>query len=129
MNESINQVEKTAELLKLLGDKTRLTIFSLLKIKELCVCELTALLDVSQPAISQHLRKLKLLNLVNERKKGQWVYYSLRAPHKDDKMLKAIIEQLPDLTHIINSLDSEETSCIIQNIKNESNFTKDLTLK
>lgn len=129
MNESINQVEKTAELLKLLGDKTRLTIFSLLKIKELCVCELTALLDVSQPAISQHLRKLKLLNLVNERKKGQWVYYSLRAPHEDDKMLKAIIDQLPDLTYMINSLDSEETSCKIQNIKNESNFTKDLTLK
>lgn len=129
MNESINQVEKTAELLKLLGDKTRLTIFSLLKIKELCVCELTALLDVSQPAISQHLRKLKLLNLVNERKKGQWVYYSLRAPHKDDKMLMAIIEQLPDLTHIINSLDSEETSCKIQDIKNESYFTNDLTLK
>jgi len=129
LNESINQVEKTAELLKLLGDKTRLTIFSLLKIKELCVCELTTLLNVSQPAISQHLRKLKLLNLVNERKKGQWVYYSLRAPHKDDKMLKAIIEQLPDLTHIINSLDSEETSCIIQNIKNESLDVKDLTLK
>lgn len=129
MNEPIYQVEKTAELLKLLGDKTRLTIFSLLKIKELCVCELTALLDVSQPAISQHLRKLKLLNLVNERKKGQWVYYSLRAAHKDDKMLNAIIEQLPDLTHIINSLNSEETSCKIQNIKNESHFTKDLTLK
>lgn len=119
MNESINQVEKTAELLKLLGDKTRLTIFSLLKIKELCVCELTALLDVSQPAISQHLRKLKLLNLVNERKKGQWVYYSLRMPDVEDKMLKAIIDQLPDLTYMINSLDSEETSCKIQVIKNK----------
>lgn len=129
MNESINQVDKTAELLKLLGDKTRLTIFSLLKIRELCVCELTALLDVSQPAISQHLRKLKLLNLVNERKKGQWVYYSLRAPHKDDKMLKAIIDQLPDLTYMINSLDSEEPNCNIQDMENKSLITNDLTLK
>lgn len=129
MNDQYNQVEKNSELLKLLGDKTRLTIFSLLKIKELCVCEITTLLNVSQPAISQHLRKLKLLNLVKERKKGQWVYYSLRMPSEDEKMLIAIIEQLPDLTHIINSLDSEETSCEIQDIKNKSLVTKDLTLK
>lgn len=123
MNDSINQVEKTSELLKILGDKTRLTIFSLLKIRELCVCELTALLDVSQPAISQHLRKLKLLDLVNERKKGQWVYYSLKMPN-EDKMLKAIIDQLPDLTNIANLLDSEETSCKIQDIKDKSLSTK-----
>lgn len=129
MNDQISQVEKTSELLKLLGDKTRLTIFSLLKIRELCVCEITTLLDVSQPAISQHLRKLKLLNLVNERKKGQWVYYSLRAPHKDDKMLKAIIDQLPDLTYMINSLDSEEPNCNIQDMENKSLITNDLTLK
>lgn len=120
MNDQISQVDKTSELLKLLGDKTRLTIFSLLKIRELCVCEITTLLDVSQPAISQHLRKLKLLNLVNERKKGQWVYYSLRMPNDDEKMLRAIIDQLPDLTYMINSLDSEETSCKIKDIKEKS---------
>lgn len=129
MNDQISQVEKTSELLKILGDKTRLTIFSLLKIRELCVCELTTLLDVSQPAISQHLRKLKLLNLVNERKKGQWVYYSLRMPNDDEKMLGAIIDQLPDLSNFIKSLDNEETSCKILDIKNKSLVTKDLTLK
>ncbi|WP_132767621.1 ArsR/SmtB family transcription factor [Tepidibacillus fermentans] len=98
-----------AELLKILGDKTRLTLFSLLKVRELCVCELTELLDVSQPAISQHLRKLKLLNLVKERKQGQWVYYSLRVPEESDPLRKAIIELLPDLTNWVNSIDVGDT--------------------
>ena len=109
----MEQIDQYAELMKLLGDKTRLTIFSLIKVRELCVCELTELLDVSQPAISQHLRKLKLFNLVKERKGGQWVYYSLREPKEDEKMLKAIIELLPDLSHLIKP-KNEPTSCKIK---------------
>lgn len=103
--EQMNEIEKQAEILKILGDKTRLTIFSLLKVRELCVCELTDLLDVSQPAISQHLRKLKLLNLVKERKVGQWVHYSIRKPNEDELLLKSIIDHLPDMTSMIMILD------------------------
>ncbi|WP_068725371.1 ArsR/SmtB family transcription factor, partial [Tepidibacillus decaturensis] len=103
-NPHFSELEEIAELLKILGDKTRLTLFSLLKARELCVCELTELLDVSQPAISQHLRKLKLLNLVKERKQGQWVYYSLRKPNEDETMLQTVIEHLPDLTEWLTSL-------------------------
>lgn len=95
------EVDDLNEIFKILGDKTRLTIFSLLNVKELCVCEITEILNVSQPAISQHLRKLKLLNLVRERKEGKWVYYSLRIPNKDKKMLNAIIENLPDMSELI----------------------------
>ncbi len=109
----LEQIDQYAELMKLLGDKTRLTIFSLIKVRELCVCELTELVDVSQPAISQHLRKLKLFNLVKERKGGQWVYYSLRDPKAEEKMLKAIIEQLPDLSHLLKSKD-EPSSCKVK---------------
>lgn len=121
-------IEKSAELLKIFGDKTRLTIFSLLKIREMCVCELTALLNVSQPAISQHLRKLKLLNIVKERKSGQWVYYSLRDPHSDEELLKAIINQLPDVTELLNKLNEENTSCKVEEIKKVPLQTKNLTI-
>ena len=124
----MEEFEQTSELLKILGDRTRLTIFSLLKIRELCVCELTAILNVSQPAISQHLRKLKLLNVVKERKSGQWVYYSIREPNEKEKMLKSIIENLPDASKLIEILTSEETSCKIQEYKNNPRNIKDFTL-
>ncbi len=113
MKEYTEQIDIYAQLLKILGDRTRMTIFSLLKVRELCVCELTDLLEVSQPAISQHLRKLKLLNVVKERKNGQWVYYSLREPKENERMLKAIIEHLPDLTDALKELDQKGISCKI----------------
>lgn len=113
MKDYAEQIDIYSQLLKILGDKTRLTIFSLLKLREMCVCELTEILDVSQPAISQHLRKLKLLNVVKERKSGQWVYYSLRKPNEDEKMLNAIIEQLPDATELLKKLNEPGMSCKI----------------
>ncbi len=44
---------------------------------ELCVCELTHALRVSQPMISRHLAQLRQAGLVNDRRQGQWVYYRL----------------------------------------------------
>lgn len=44
---------------------------------ELCVCELTHALDVSQPMISRHLAQLRQAGLVSDRRQGQWVYYRL----------------------------------------------------
>ena len=46
---------------------------------ELCVCELTHALDVSQPMISRHLAQLRRDGLVSDRRQGQWVYYRLHA--------------------------------------------------
>lgn len=112
MNTEFSKINKDAELLKMLGDKTRLTIFALLNTKELCVCALTSLLNISQPAISQHLKKMKLFNIINERKEGQWVFYSIREPIEDEYMLKAIIENLPDLSEDIKYVNVEEKKCI-----------------
>ena len=42
-----------------------------------CVCEFVEIFKVSQPAISQHLRKLKDMGIVKETRKGQWIIYSL----------------------------------------------------
>jgi len=115
-NPFTHELDHLAELLKILGDKTRLTLFSLLKVRELCVCELTELLNVSQPAISQHLRKLKLLNLVKERKQGQWVYYSLQEQNENNQIITTVIDQLPDLSNWLNSLETNRI-CNIPDMK------------
>lgn len=62
---------------RVLGDPTRLKIVKLLAMEEFCVCELVHLLGLSQPAVSQHLAKLRSAGLVRERRAGQWVVYRL----------------------------------------------------
>lgn len=94
MNAVVEDMAETSSLLKLLGDKTRLTILSYLKHKELCVCELVDLLNASQPAISQHLKKLRLAGIIKERRQGTWVYYSLS--ESVSNYVSVIIDSLPD---------------------------------
>ncbi|MFD2614262.1 ArsR/SmtB family transcription factor [Paenibacillus gansuensis] len=84
-----------ADILKLLSDKTRLSIVTLLRDRELCVCDITDITGMSQPNASQHLRKLKSAGLVNESRRGQWVYYSL--VKTDKPYLTCIYESLPDM--------------------------------
>lgn len=65
-------------LFKALADKTRLTVVLLIQHEhELCVCELTTALDVSQPKISRHLAQLRASGLLIDRREGQWVYYRI----------------------------------------------------
>ena len=64
--------------LKALADARRLEIVHLLMTRgEMCVCELMAAFGVSQSNVSFHLRSLKNAGLVNSRKAGKWMYYSL----------------------------------------------------
>ena len=66
------------EFFKLLADETRLNIVMLLACKgELCVCELTESLQLSQPKISRHLALLRSSGVLSDQRKGQWVYYSI----------------------------------------------------
>ena len=62
-------------LLKTLADPTRLKLLKLIMVEEFCVCELQELLQISQPAVSQHMAKLKTAGLVTERRAGMWTYY------------------------------------------------------
>ncbi len=66
-----------AEYYKALGDDKRLGIMKLLGFREMCVCELTSALGVSQPNLSHHISKLESAGLVKREKRGKWVYYSL----------------------------------------------------
>jgi len=67
------------ELLKLLADETRLaTVLLVLRYGELCVCELTEALELSQPKVSRHLAQLRTAELLDGEKRGQWVYYRIK---------------------------------------------------
>lgn len=81
---------------KALGDKTRLRILGLLRDGELCVCDLTEVLEISQPGVSQHIRKLRQSGLVKERRGGQWTYYSLNEEHPVLTMLLPLIPVLEE---------------------------------
>ncbi|NIC07606.1 metalloregulator ArsR/SmtB family transcription factor [Billgrantia bachuensis] len=65
-------------LFKYLGDETRLLVTLLIQREdELCVCEMTHALEVSQPKVSRHLAQLRECGLLQDRRDGQWVYYRL----------------------------------------------------
>jgi ArsR family transcriptional regulator len=67
-----------SQLFQLLSDETRLRCLLLMQREgELCVCELTHALDLSQPKVSRHLATLRDGGLVLDRRQGQWVYYRL----------------------------------------------------
>jgi len=63
---------------KCLSDETRLRCVTLLQQEgKLCVCELTAALDLSQPKISRHLASLRQCGLLQDSREGQWVFYQI----------------------------------------------------
>jgi len=66
-----------AAVFRALGDDTRLRILSLLRVREVCVCEFVDLLGISQPAVSEHLRRLRDAGLVQDERRGMWVFYRL----------------------------------------------------
>lgn len=76
-----NALGRLADLFKLFGDSTRIGILWALSESEMCVCDLSALLKMKQPAISQQLKILKLSRIVKARRDGKVIYYSLDDDH------------------------------------------------
>lgn len=74
-------IYEVADLFKVFGDSTRARIICALSISELCVCDLSVLLDMSQSAVSHQLRTLKQARIVKNRRSGKVVYYSLDDEH------------------------------------------------
>ena len=82
---------------KLLSDTTRLRALVLMQNHgELCVCELTHALNISQPKISRHLAHLRDANLVTDRRQGLWVYYQINPelPEWINSILNVSINEL-----------------------------------
>ena len=82
-----------AEFFKVFGDPTRLNILYALSISEMCVCDLAALLSMSQSAISHQLKVLRQARLIKYRREGKVIYYSL-----DDDHIRQVFAQ--GLAHV-----------------------------
>lgn len=96
---------RQVELLKAVGDGTRLRLLRLLQRSEMSVHELVFILETPQPSVSRHLGALKRSGLVLDRREGTKVYYSFHFPDDVSKGLKAFIEELacsqhPDLDRL-----------------------------
>jgi ArsR family transcriptional regulator, lead/cadmium/zinc/bismuth-responsive transcriptional repressor len=88
------QLDELAEFLNLVGNSTRLKIvFLLTEFKELCVCDLAQILDVTVPAVSQQLAKLKAFGLLKPRRENQTIFYSI-ADARNMKLLKERFDQI-----------------------------------
>lgn len=109
IKKNINELEglnTLAGLLNVVGNPVRLKIVYLLYAhKELCVCDLAEVLDMSDSAISQHLRKLKDKLIVKSRKDSQTVYYSL-----ESKLFIEILAQYFVIPEVQNKFDLISTN-------------------
>lgn len=87
----IEETNQIADIFKLLGEPTRFKIILALIENELCVCDISAVINVSVSAVSHQLRLLKGARLIKYRKDGKMVYYSI-----DDDHINNLVDQLKE---------------------------------
>jgi ArsR family transcriptional regulator len=103
-----------ASLFRAFADPTRLRILSLLGVeKEICVCDLCAVLEESQPKVSRHLATLRRAGLVEVRQDGKWKHYCLAAGdsplHRSLlRCVRSCLDELPELARDRARLDALE---------------------
>lgn len=79
--------------LKAVADKNRMRILKMLEKKNMCVCELAAVLGITQPSVSKHLSLLKNAGLVRDERNGQWIDYNL-CREKVNQYAPVILKQI-----------------------------------
>ncbi len=95
--DQIDYFQTVAEVFKQLGDTTRIRIFWLLCHCEECVLNISAMMNMSSPAVSHHLRPLKNSGLIVSRREGKEVYYRA-ADTQESRLLHEMIEQVMEIT-------------------------------
>lgn len=84
---------RLSQVLSLAGNDVRMKMLYLLEEEnELCVCDLADILEMTIPAVSQHLRKLKDGNILQTRRSGQTIFYSLKEEHLE--IIKPLFEHI-----------------------------------
>jgi DNA-binding transcriptional ArsR family regulator len=84
LSEAEEAVSALTDKLSLVSNSVRLKILYVLQTEErLCVCDLSDILNMTIPAVSQHLRKLKDRDFVKSEKEGQTIFYSFRNDHRE----------------------------------------------
>ncbi|MCX7569843.1 metalloregulator ArsR/SmtB family transcription factor [Tumebacillus sp. DT12] len=82
-----DQVRDVAAIFQAMGDPTRVRILHALVQSEMCVCDLAAVLEMTQSAVSHQLRNLRNLRIIKRRKEGRVAYYNI-----DDEHIKTLFE-------------------------------------
>ena len=82
------ELEPLSRVFKALGDETRLGIVNLLRTREMCVCEIMAALNLTQPTASHHLMILENAGIVKDRKEGKWVFYRIAETKRINRLLQ-----------------------------------------
>ena len=104
---ALNEEKKIAAVFRALGDENRVRILKLLKSGEKCACILLDNLQIAQPTLSHHMKILCDAQLVNGRKVGKWMYYSI-CPESSAQA----VESLLALTTVNTAAEnSENKSC------------------
>ena len=104
---SEHNLKNIEKIIKALADKNRLRIVCLLNEKQdLCVCEITDIIGLSQPTISSHLRLLENAGLIESDKDGLWVNYNInnRSGLFSRKLIEMICKDLKKGKQIISDL-------------------------
>jgi DNA-binding transcriptional ArsR family regulator len=103
-----------ARVFRALGDDTRLALLALLRVRELCVCEMTALVGLSQAAVSEHLRRLKDAGLVEDQRRGTWAFYRLRSdlPDYAQAALEAVELPVEDVVRLAELVPGARCSTV-----------------
>ena len=93
LQKATSSFDKLSQVLSLAANDVRLKILYLLEEEnELCVCDLADILEMTIPAVSQHLRKLKDGNILQTRRNAQTIYYSLKEEHLE--IIKPLFEHI-----------------------------------
>ena len=107
----MTSLKHAAEYLKAMGEETRLKIISFLIRDSYCVCELVDFLQMSQPSISQHLKRLKETGIILEEKRGRWSYYSLNKEHEFFTAILHLASLLPTVEKQESIGRAQQISC------------------
>ena len=98
-----NSFSQLSKVLELAGNEVRLKILYLLEEEdELCPCDISDILGMSIPAVSQHLRKLKDGNIIQSRREGQTIYYSLT--QENLKIIRPFFKQIDQQTQKLETV-------------------------
>ena len=99
-------MKSTVQYFRALADETRLRILGLLlNCGELCVCDLTATLQLPQSTVSRHLSYLKNAGWVNDRREGVWIFYTIATDNGMKSQLAEVLkERLPELSSVAEDI-------------------------
>ncbi|MEJ2190047.1 MAG: metalloregulator ArsR/SmtB family transcription factor [Acidobacteriota bacterium] len=89
-------LNRTYAITRALGNPVRLRVLAMLGSGELCACQIIEVLGLAPSTVSAHLRELKLVGLIGERKQGKWVYASLQEEPEAARWIALAVRGLKD---------------------------------